>query len=271
MEFLKKHYEKVILSVVLLLLAAAAIYLPFRVEAVNRNIEDEIRHGRPKIFEELTTKTNEAALIRSKRKLRVELSNPQHNLFNPVGWFRGKDGQLRKDPFYGRKGPEALVAVKINPLYFLIEYDKFAQEEGNEIKYSFGVTQQASQDKSKRRRRTREVQLGQGSDLFVLKEVKGAPTRPSGFVLHLRGGNREIQLSQASSNDQKLSYSEIAGYTVDLVYPPDKGRKFDAKRRGDRIKIEKKWYEIVVVSANVVVIKDVQTTKQTTIRVNASE
>lgn len=42
MEFLKKHYEKVILSIVLLLLAVAAAYLPIRVAAVNKDIETEV-------------------------------------------------------------------------------------------------------------------------------------------------------------------------------------------------------------------------------------
>ena len=264
MEFLRKHYEKVILSVVLLLLAVAAAYLPARVQAVDRSIDNEIKRENPKPFTPLNTETNSAILRQSQKKLRVKLSGPKHNLFNPVGWIRNKDG-LIKDPYYGMRGPEALIAKKIDPLYFSIEYDNIVTN-GAEIFYSFGVTRQADAKKANRRRMTRRVQIGRESDIFTLKEVKGRLTRPDEFVIRLLADNREIRVS----GKQTEPYKEIAGYTVDLIYKPDE-RKFNAKRRGDTIKIAKKWYEIVVVSENEVVVKDSKTTKQTTIRVNASE
>lgn len=265
MEFLRKHYEKVILSVVLLLLAVAAAYLPALVQAVDRSIDNEIKRENPKPFTPLNTETNLAILKQSQKKLRVKLSGPKHNLFNPVRWIRHKDGNWIKDPFYGMRGPEALIAKKIDPLYFSIEYDTIVTN-GAEIFYSFGVTRQADAKKANRRRMTRRVQIGRESDIFTLKEVKGRLTRPDEFVIRLLADNREIRVS----GKQSEPYKEIAGYTVDLIYKPDE-RKFNAKRRGDTIKIAKKWYEIVVVSENEVVVKDSKTTKQTTIRVNASE
>ena len=265
MEFFRKHYEKVILSVVLLLLVVAAAYLPVRVQAVNRNIASVIGQENPKPFTPLNTETNVAILKRSQKKLRVKLSGPKHNLFNPVGWIKNKDGNLIKDPFYGRRGPEALIAKKIDPLYFSIEYDNIVTN-GGEIFYSFGVTRQADAKKANRRRMMRRIRIGEEKDIFTLKEVKGELSRPEEFVIRLSADDREIRVSGKKSEP----YREIAGYTVDLIYGPD-GRKFNAKRRGDTIKIAKKWYEIVVVSENEVVVKDSGTTKQTTIRVNASE
>lgn len=265
MEFLRKHYEKVILSLVLLLLVGAAAYLPARVQAVNQNIDLEIKRENPKPFTPLNTETNVAILKQSQKKLRVKLSGPNHNLFNPVGWIKNKDGNLVKDPFYGRRGPEALIAKKIDPLYFSIGYDNIVTN-GAEIFYSFGVTRQADAKRANRRRMTRRVRINQEIDIFVLKEVKGEPNRPDEFVIRLLEDNREIRVS----GNKSKPYSEIAGYTVDLIYQPD-GKKFNAKRRGDTIEIAKRWYEIVVVSENEVVIKDSRTTKQTTIRVNASE
>ncbi len=265
MEFFREHYEKVILSLVLLLLAVAAVYLPTRVQSVNQNIESVIRRENPKPFTPLNTETNVAILEQSQKKLRVKLSGPKHNLFNPVGWIKNKDGNLIKDRFYGMRGPEALIAKKIDPLYFSIEYGNIVTN-GAEIFYSFGVTRQADAKKSNRRRMIRRVQIGKETDIFILKEVKGEQARPEEFVLRLLEDNREVRVSGKNSEP----YREIAGYTVDLIYPPEE-RKFNAKRRGDTIKIAKKWYEIVVVSENEVVVKDSRTTKQTTIRVNASE
>lgn len=265
MEFFKKHYEKVVLSLVLLLLVSAAAYLPGLVQAVDRDIDNEINRENPKPFTPLNTETNVAILEQSQKKLRVKLSGSKHNLFNPVGWIKNKDGNLVKDRFYGMRGPEALIAKKIDPLYFSIEYDNVVTN-GNEIFYSFGVTRQADVKKANRRRMMRRVRIGQETDIFTLKEVKGKLTRPEEFVIRLLADNREIRVS----GKQSEPYKEIAGYTVDLIYGPEE-RKFNAKRRGDTIRIAKKWYEIVVVSENEVVVKDSRTTKQTTILVNASE
>lgn len=265
MELFRKHYEKIILSIVLLLLVVAAVYLPARVQAVNRNIESVIGRENPKPFTPLNIETNAAILEQSRKKLRVKLSGTKHNLFNPVGWIKNKDGNLIKDPFYGIRGPEALIAKKIDPLYFSIEYDNIVTN-GAEIFYSFGVTRQADAKKANRRRMMRRARIGEKTDIFTLKEMRGETTRPEEFVIRLLADNREIRVS----GEKSKPYKEIAGYTVDLIYRPD-GKKFNAKRKGDTIKIAKKWCEIVVVSENEVVVKDSGTTKQTTIRVNASE
>ncbi len=264
MEFLKKHYEKIILSIVLLLLAVAAAYLPIRVAAVNKDIETEVPRVSPKEFVPLDISTNIATLNRARSKSSVKLSGNDHNLFNPVGWLKNKDGDLMKDPFYGRKGPQALVVTRIDPLYFSVSYDRLSQD-GGEIKYYFGIKREADAKKSNRRLVTRAIREREKNDIFILKEVKGDPTNPEGFVIDLLADNREIFVSSTEP------YSETAGYTANLVYPPENGKKFNTKRRGDKITIAKKSYEVVVVQADEVVLKDSKTTKQTTIRANASE
>lgn len=267
MEFLKKHYEKVILSIVLLLLSLAAAYLPFRVAAVNKDIETEVPRVRPKEFVPPSVSTNIANLNRAQRKSSLKLSGHEHNLFNPVGWLKSKEGDLMKDPFYGRKGPEALVVTQINPLYFRVSFDldrltrdALEIEDDEKIKYYFGVTREADPKKSNRRLVTRAIREREKDDIFILKEVRGAPLKPDAFVMILLSENREIIVNS------KEAYSEIAGYTANLIYPPENKKKFNSKRRGDKISIARKSYEIVLVSENEVVLKDVKTTKQTTIR-----
>lgn len=264
MEFLKKHYEKVILSIVLLLLAVAAAYLPIRVAAVNKDIESEIPPVNPKEFVPLDISTNIATLNRTQRKSDIKLSNPEHNLFNPVGWVKRKDGDLLKDPFYGRKGPEAVEVKQIDPLFFRVRYDRHAVD-GEEVKYYFGVTREADSKKANRRLVTRAIRLREKNDIFILKGVEGDPTRPQAFIIDLLEDNREIRVEASTP------YEEVAGYTANLVYPPENNRKFNTKRRGDKITIAKKSYEVVVVLKNEVVLKDTKTDKRTTIRANASE
>ena len=112
---------------------------------------------------------------------------------------------------------------------------------------------------------TRAIRAREKNDIFILKEVKGDPTRPEGFVIDLLADNRESLVSTSEP------YTEIAGYTANLVYPPENNRKFNKKRRGDKVTIAKKSYEIVVVLDNEVVLKDTKTDKRTTVTANASE
>ena len=264
MEFLKKHYEKVILSIVLLLLAVAAAYLPIRVAAVNKDIETEVPRVNPKEFVPLDISTNIATLNRASRAADLSLAGTDHNLFNPVGWLKTKSGELVKDPYYGRKGPAALEVVNIDPLFFKVEYLRQSEDDG-EIKYYFAVTREADNEKKNRRTVTRAIRIREKNDIFILKEVIGNPSLPEAFVFDLLSDNREIKVESAEA------YSEVAGYTVDLIYPPENDRKFNAKRRGDKVTIAKNSYEIVVVLENEVVLKDSKTTKQTTVRRSASE
>ena len=264
MEFLKKHYEKVILSIVLLVLAGAAAYLPIRVASVDKDIEGVIPRVNPKEFVPMDISTNIATLNRAQRRSDIRLSGSEHNLFNPVGWVKRKGGDLLKDSFYGRTGPEAVLVTQIDPLYFRVRYDRHAVD-GEEVKYYFGVTREADAKKANRRLVTRAIRLREKNDIFILKEVVGDPGRPTAFVIDLLEDNREISVEAATP------YAEVAGYTANLVYPPENKRKFNTKRRGDKVTIAKKSYEIVVVLENEVVLKDTKTEKRTTIRANASE
>ena len=98
MEFLKKNYEKVILSVVLLGLAVAAGLLLTQVAEENRRLED-IRNlnltTAPQELEPMDTSTNLTYLGRIQRSVPVVLSGT-NNLFNPVTWQRRGDNRLEK-------------------------------------------------------------------------------------------------------------------------------------------------------------------------------
>ncbi|MDB4796736.1 hypothetical protein OAG77_00915 [bacterium] len=175
MDFLKKHYEKVILSIVLVLLAVAAAYLPIRVAAVNKDIETEVPRVSPKEFVPNDISTNIATLNRAQRKSSLKLSNSEHNLFNPVGWVKSKDGNLAKDPYYGRKGPAALLVSEIDPLFFEVTYERMVQDRG-EIKYYFGATKRIysrrlKSESSRLPRRSRSYQR-ETNRLFRCKQKK---------------------------------------------------------------------------------------------------
>src|SRR5437868_10208728 len=99
MEFLKKHYEKLILSVVLLGLAAVAATLPMKVnQEKQREEERKTSLLSPKInpFPPVDLTTNKAVLEKVKTPIHFDIAG-KHNLFNPVPWVEKPNGELVKD------------------------------------------------------------------------------------------------------------------------------------------------------------------------------
>src|ERR1041385_6561905 len=128
MQFLKKHYEKVLLSIVLLGLAAAAAALPWqvsherdRLEEIRRNLTVKVK---PKPFKPLDDwiTTNKTTLARLESPLNLELSGP-HNLFNPVPWKKMNDNRLVPIRTGSELGPGALKIAQIKELKLTVSFE----------------------------------------------------------------------------------------------------------------------------------------------------
>ena len=258
MDFIKKHYEKIILAVVLLGLAGAAAYLPFLVSSIRAELEESIRPTKAKEFQPKDLSDDIALLNRARKPDPVVIASPEHNTFNPVGWLEDR-GTLYKDRSYGRKGPNNLKIVETRPLYLRISYNGDKKLNPENPRYSFAVTREAAEKRSERRKVTRLARLRDKNDIFILKQVKGNHMKPDGFVLELLDSNRTIEVEALQE------YSEVTGFQADLVYPAANDRKFTSQRKGDKISIEKRNYEVVFVSETEVVLSDEKTSKHTTI------
>src|SRR5207237_1938182 len=99
MQFVKKHYEKVLLSIVLLGLAGAAAALPWqvsherdRLEEIQGNLTVKVKAKPFKPLDAWLT-TNKTVLARLESPLNLEFSG-QHNLFNPVPWKKMPDVRI---------------------------------------------------------------------------------------------------------------------------------------------------------------------------------
>src|SRR5262245_51013145 len=118
MQFLKKHYEKIVLSVVLLGLAAASAALPLMVSQAQEQIENmatSVKRAKAKPWPPLDLTTNQEPIRRIEGPVRVQLAGG-HNLFNPVKWLRRGDGTIRKIVTGNEMGVGALRVTKIEPL-----------------------------------------------------------------------------------------------------------------------------------------------------------
>lgn len=265
MEFLKKHYEKIILSVVLLALAVASAALPMRVDAVHRSLQDvkdKLIRKRSKPMEPLDLTTNETVLARLARPPSLSLSG-DHNLFNPVKWERTPAGGLKKLRA-GEFGPGALRIVEITPLYLSIAYEGVSGSADNP-RYRFTVERQTGARSTSGQRRMILAQPNQSSknDPFVLREVKNLPERPLELVIELTD---DKSLVAVTTNQP---FRRVIGYMADLKYAPrmeTDARVFDNQKVGDKLSLSKVNYKIVSIDEQQISIEDERTTKRYTIR-----
>ena len=98
MDFLKKHYEKVLLGAVLLGLAVAVGFLPFKITSDKEELEkkrDQLIHPNVKPLANQDLAQPESMLQRLTIPVALDFSAP-HKLFNPMPWQKAQDGRLIK-------------------------------------------------------------------------------------------------------------------------------------------------------------------------------
>src|SRR5512137_721973 len=114
MDFLKKHYEKVVLGVVLVGLAVAAGFLPFVVASQKAEMSIRTRPpGKVDPISNLDLTLPEQSYQRAVAPAVIDFGPPNH-LFNPMPWIKTPNGHLILGE---RVGPNRLVATNITPLY----------------------------------------------------------------------------------------------------------------------------------------------------------
>src|SRR5438270_9581993 len=96
MDFLKKHYEKVLLGVVFVGLAVAAAFLPVKISSEKQKLEDlrtTLTHRTVKPLTNQDFTVAEDALKRVATPAFVDFSST-NRLFNPMSWQQTRDGKL---------------------------------------------------------------------------------------------------------------------------------------------------------------------------------
>jgi hypothetical protein len=248
MEFFKKNYEKVVLSVVLLGLAVAAGLLLKQVADENRRLDD-IRNlnlrTAPQELAPMDTTTNLTVLARMQRHERVVLTGT-NNLFNPVVWLQRGD-QRDKIESGLEVGPAALEIVETKPLYLRVTY-LGRNESGGVPQYSFRIQREAAAKASDRAPMTRAfTKEGIQSAGLLLREMR-PPEQPTEFVLESL--DDKLQMVVSTGNQ----YESVAGYLVTLRYAPD-NRTLRDKRVGESIQLDGENYKIVAITEDTVTVE----------------
>jgi hypothetical protein len=244
MDFLKKHYEKILLSVVLLCLAIAAAWLPTKIRQGKEELQKTIVNlPKPIELKPVDLSTNEAALKRLQNPPTIELSGA-HNLFNPVTWKVKPDGSFIK---IVQEGVDALTVTKIQPLYLELAFERVTG-----TGYWIAITRQSS------KKSRVYAKPNKKEELFTLKEVKGPPEDPEELILELNDGQETISISKDKP------FKRVEAYAADLRYAPD-SKNFLNQKVNDIITVAGESYKIIAITENEVRVSATSTDKRTTI------
>jgi hypothetical protein len=259
MDFIKKHYEKILLCLVLLGLVGVLVLMGFVIEA-DKEKSDAMKQtffgGSPKPLPELNFTPQTNVIERLQVPLDLDFSTT-NKLFNPVQWQKDVNGKLIKINTGHEVGAEAAVVTKITPLYFVLTFDT-VETNTQPPGYFVSVERQASASLAARRPQRHYASVGEKNPIFTLDHITGAQDNPDQLFLKLPDGTMAVV-----SKDKP--FQRVDGYSADLKYDPE-GQKWAGRRIGADLKFAGDDYIIVAIHENEVVLSAQSNQKRTTLR-----
>jgi hypothetical protein len=262
MDLIKKHYEKVILIVVLLGVVGFLVFLPFIIahdqDVLRQLIEDSTTSKKVQPLADLDL-TRQAAISRrvaSPPKFDFSSTN---RLFNPLEWKKRSDGTIFPVTSANQTDASAAVVTKITPLYFVVTFES-VETNGLAPRYVVGVEHQGADKAALRRKQQRYISAGEKKDFFILSAVNGDPADPSGLVLKLTDTGDTVTVSKDKP------FQRVEAYSADLKYELEKPVKnFAGLRIGSRISFGGEDYIVVAVDADELILSAQSNQKKTTL------
>jgi hypothetical protein len=255
MEFLKKHYEKVLLGVVLVGLAVAVAFVPLKIASERQALEDKttsLLTPQVKQVPALELGSAEATLKSLAVPSLLDLSST-NKLFHPMPWQKANDGKLLKVEG-GNIGPKAVTVTKITPLYSTFTLDTITTSDGAP-RYIIGIQREAATDPNKRGKKQEGCSLKSPADDFSLVKVEGTPDAPTSLTLELKDTHEQAVLTKNQSFNKDLAFRRIDGYKADLKYEPEKKTWPDRRAGvGSPLLFNGEDYKIVAINASEVII-----------------
>jgi hypothetical protein len=252
MEFLKKHYEKVVLSAVLLVVAGVAFWLTQAVSQVQTSLDEQLKarvRGSKKQLQPVDLTNAVAAVQQLDKPSPLELSGG-HGVFNPSRWIRGSDGSPKLDPRQDLSATLKLVQTK--PLNLRILYVG-PTGVGDPYRYEFSIEQQHAKKPSDRRAVTTSLIEGTKNNFFRLQEVRGAKDSAGEVVIQLLGGETLV-LAKGKPLEK------VMGYSADLRF---ENRDFAGKRADETLSLSGTSYKIVAIGKDELVVSAPNGTRTT--------
>jgi hypothetical protein len=264
MDFLKKHYEKVLLGVVLLGLAVAVAFLPFKIASEKQKLEDmrnTLIHPKVKPLTNLDLTLPDGVLKRMAAPALIDFSAP-NKLFNPMLWQKTPDGRLIKVDSTNI-GPNAVTITRLVPLYLKITLDEVTMTDSG-ARCKIGVDNEAALS-LRDRKKQKYCKLGDKNEIFALRDVKVSPSNPTNVTVVLEMNDTGQRMEVAK--DQP--FRRVEGYMVDLKYGPET-KTWTGRRVNAQLGFNGEEYNIVAITENEVVLSAKSNSKKWTVKYSAS-
>jgi hypothetical protein len=247
------HYEKVLLSVMLLALGIAVwiLWQETQNEAEKlRQFSTGLERGRTKGVQELDTSTNRAVLAEVANARPIAIGGA-HLLFNPVKWQRRPDGPLLKIQSSKDAGVEALVINQVRPLYFTIIPERVLGDGACYMALTNEVTPIVGRERVVYMSPA-QVNRTNISRHLILRDVRN-PTNDTEWVLELTDPRAAEERSVVVAKDKP--FRRVEGFEAELKYPPG-NKTFSKLRVGTNyvIRLEGEDYKVVAISPDEVVL-----------------
>lgn len=275
MEFLKSHYEKIILGVVLLLMAVGAVVLVMEVSSVEAELKKFKENpvglgGKPPPPENFTNLVS--ALRQATNPPTVEFTKV-HKVFNPDTWYVDTNGNLIAGT---NVGVEKLEVKSITPLQLKLWFDSIGGTAGREtvkinVIREFAPTPQEQGKKSLTLSLTStniQNTLDAKSKLQVFaREIGGTPENPEA----------KLELVDPTKDPFRLTVSKAQGYTnvvehvAYIQYPVESNYVWRAARKGQPLIFAGDTNIVVDITASNVVVRAISNDKHTTIPLGTNQ
>jgi hypothetical protein len=260
MDFVKRHYEKIILSTVLLGLVGFLVFLPVMIsndKQAMKTMSLSVVNPDVQPLPDLDLTRQQNVLERLKSPVSFDFSTT-NKLFNPIQWKKDAGGNLIKIKDDNVIGPNAAVVTKITPLYLVVTLDQVETNELGAV-YIIGVERQGAPVFPLRRKRQHFATVGEKNEAFTLTAANGDPNNPDQLVLKLADTGETAVVSKDKP------FQRVDGYSADLKYDPE-NRNFQGRRVGSVISFNGEDYNIVAINADSVILSAQSNQKKTTLR-----
>src|SRR5437867_6458135 len=260
----RQHYEILILTAALLILAGAVWFL-YTASVAEREKIREIpaslnKHSKPKPVQPANLAGFNIAIKQVESPPALDLSR-QHLLFNPVPWESRGGGPPIKISSNDQVGPFAMSITSIEPLHLAIAfgYTALSGTPPDEVVngyYMYKTNEVFARNHPKRLLRT---YMSTGTNTtpapFFIREVKGDSKEPTEIVAEMKEGGDKFSFAPGKP------YFRVLGYEANMLYKPS-SRNYSNLRKSTTIEIDGQNYKIVDILPNQVVLSDDSNGKQ---------
>ena len=261
----RQHYEKIILSVALMLLAGAVLYLfgeSRRQVVIIRGIPTDFAGKAVKAVGAVNLSANAATLKRAEKPLALEFSGP-HNLFNPVEWRINKGAtEVTKVVSSDQVGAPAMrLAEPIRSIHLAVAFGQTATSGvGDQLVvngYVMYVTNELYVATARQRVGRLFVSLNATNKdaPFILRDVQGTPQEPTGLTGEFKEGGEKFSFAPGQA------FFKSIGFEANLRFP-NSTNTTGFLRKGSSIDIDGLPHKVVDITSNAVVLSEDSNGKQ---------